>query len=99
MAATTRQDVGLALGEALTNAARHAYPSDQPGEVRVDAATDGEHLSIRVTDRGAGATGRRPGLGMQLMRGVAEHVEIGPTFDGQGTVVVMEFPMRDRTPI
>jgi two-component sensor histidine kinase len=97
MAETTRRDLGVALREALANAAQHAYPVDHPGDVRVDVATDGEHLTVRVADEGAGAVGREPGLGVQLMRGMAERVEIGPASRGPGTVVLMEFPMAGRS--
>jgi anti-sigma regulatory factor (Ser/Thr protein kinase) len=86
-------DVNVAVTEAVKNTVRHAYPADAPGEVTVDAATDGEWLTVRVADRGCGAERAHVGLGVPLMAGLADRLEIGAGVDDVGTVVVMEFPI------
>ena len=89
-----RRDLGVAVEEALTNVVRHAYPFTPAGEVRVEAATDGEFLSVRIADGGVGDDERRDrGTGTSIMRGASERFERGAGLDGQGTVVLMEFAM------
>ena len=95
IAEAPRRDVGMAVSEAFANAVHHAYPGGS-GAVTVDAATDGDLLSLRVCDHGTGVGEERLGLGVQLMRGLAERVEVSPSHDGTGTVVMMEFPMARR---
>src|SRR5688572_25775414 len=82
VAETTRRDVGVAVAEVLTNVVRHAYGADDAGELEVDAATDGECLTVRIADNGRGATGEPVGLGLQLVRGMADRIEVGPTWEG-----------------
>jgi serine/threonine-protein kinase RsbW len=97
MADESRRDLAVAVWEALINAVHHAYRGTPPGDVEVDVATDGESLSVRVADHGVGAGGRSFGLGAQIMRGMADRLEIGPMAGGPGTVVVMEFGIDGRT--
>ncbi len=90
------RDVRLAVREAVTNAARHAYPDGSSGQISIDAATDGRDLTVRVQDRGVGVAGQLPGLGTKLMRSFADRVEMGARLDGRGTVVLMEFSLTPR---
>jgi anti-sigma regulatory factor (Ser/Thr protein kinase) len=96
MAEAPLRDLGVAVWEALVNAVRHAYRDTEPGDVELDVATDGECLTVRVADHGAGAGGRPYGLGAQIMRGLSDRLEIGPMFGGPGTVVLMEFGIGGR---
>ena len=94
MAERRRRDVAVAVSEAVTNVVRHAYPVGAAGSVRVDAASDGECLSVRVSDQGEGGeTSDSLGLGLRLMDAIADRVEVGPPLDGNGTVVDMEFSL------
>jgi len=88
-------DLALAVSEAVTNAVLHAYPADEPGDVVVDTATDGDCLSVRVTDHGRGGAGtsRGLGLGLPLIARIADRVEHGPGANGVGTVILMELEM------
>ncbi len=95
MAVARRHEVALALSEAVGNAVRHAYPAHDVGDVLVDVATDGEWLTVRVADQGAGAASPDPtlGLGVQLMTRLAHRLELASAAGSGGTVVLMEFPM------
>jgi anti-sigma regulatory factor (Ser/Thr protein kinase) len=86
-------DVALAVSEAVRTAVRHAYPPGARGDLMLDAATDGEWLTVRVADRG-GAPAASLGLGAPLVARLAHRIEIAPGDGGVGTVVLMEFPMR-----
>jgi len=83
--------------EAVTNAVRHAEPS----EVIVELTTGGEELHLRVTDDGIGFDDERArragGLGLSTMRQRCR--EIGGAFSidrrkGGGTVVACDLPRR-----
>lgn len=88
-----QRDLGVAVEEALTNVVRHAYPFAAPGGVCVEAATDGDHLTVRIADDGIGDDDRIRGTGTSIMRGASERFEHGAGLDGRGTVVLMEFAM------
>ena len=57
-------DVMLSVSEAVTNAARHAYPDGRRGPVELRARRVEERLEIAVRDQGDGfRTGASTGLG------------------------------------
>ena len=89
-------DLRLAVTEAAANACRHAY-GDADGDVTVHLALgDDDLLEVIVEDDGPGfdqdaveewdarALGE-DGMGLAIIRAVAEDVEIGPREDGTGT--------------
>jgi len=91
--------LGLIVGEALTNAFKHAFPDGRPGYILVRLAAQSEgRMVVRVEDDGIGLpTQRREGsLGLRLVELLARQakgtasVEAGPR--GQGTVVSVSFP-------
>jgi anti-anti-sigma factor len=96
------EDLQLALGEALANAVEHAYPGT-PGECAwsVERAPDGS-VAVCVEDFGEWRPppedrGHR-GRGLELIRALAEDVEVGraPGRDGApgtGTVVRFRVPV------
>ena len=79
------------LGEALSNAARHA----QASSVTVDLAADGAVITLTVADNGVGITsgGRRSGLANLLERAVqlGGTCTVKPGAD-KGTVVTWQVP-------
>lgn len=89
-------DLRLAVTEAAGNACRHAYP-DGPGDVSVRFELDGDgRLDVAVEDGGPGFDQHsveewRPdqlgedGMGLAIIRAVADEVEIGARADGSGT--------------
>jgi PAS domain S-box-containing protein len=63
-----RDDVALAVTEAVTNAVLHAFIDREPGTVRVLVVTGADELTVTVTDDGRGMQPRAdsPGLGLGL---------------------------------
>ena len=67
------RSIGLIVVELVTNAMRHAFPSDYDGTVHVTGAADPAGYRIRIQDNGRGlpATftidGRGKGLGLRLI--------------------------------
>ena len=94
-----RQDIALAVSEALTNVVTHAYPGRPlPGAVVVHAALDGGILDVVVADEGAGLpapTSHPPtGLGLAIIARVADHLELSDATSG--TRVRMTFAIGGR---
>jgi anti-anti-sigma factor len=78
----------LALGEAIANAAEHAYPDDAPGplDARFSHEPDGEVLML-VSDAGRwlradDAERSHRGHGLALMRAVMDRVDVVPSSTG-----------------
>jgi two-component sensor histidine kinase len=97
--------LGLIVGEAVTNAVKHAFPEGREGRVRVELrAMGGGQMRLLVEDDGVGMSAeRRTGsLGLRLVEMFAKQVkgravmEAGP--GGQGTAVVITFPDPNDTP-
>jgi anti-sigma regulatory factor (Ser/Thr protein kinase) len=90
--ATLREDIIIAVGEAIANAVEHAYETRDRGTVELHASTDEEEtLLVDVFDRGAFINrelreGR--GLGLRIVRAIARAVSIDT--DG-GTRIRMVF--------
>ena len=90
------EDLKLALTEACTNSVRHAY-GDSPngGHVEIVYELHPDRLAIEVTDDGLGFDPDAPlgggdslaegGLGISIIRAIADEVEIGPQPDGKGS--------------
>jgi two-component sensor histidine kinase len=79
VAASDAQQLGLAVNELATNAAKHAYPMGEPGELLIQAHRQGERLVLVVADRGAGlADGFDPaageGLGLEILRRIVSQL-------------------------
>ncbi|MDX6645480.1 MAG: hypothetical protein QOK40_1207 [Miltoncostaeaceae bacterium] len=89
-------DVTLACGEALANAAEHAYRDAGPGRLELRLGTDGvDGIVLSVRDYGAwrqSAPVPDRGRGLQLMRMLMDSVEVDRTSDG--TEVVMRRKIR-----
>jgi serine/threonine-protein kinase RsbW len=91
----TLADLKLALTEAASNSVRHAYEEDHAGVVQISYELLPDRLVIEVTDDGGGfdpaeAKGApeelsEGGLGIAIIRAIADEVEIGRQPDGKGS--------------
>ena len=85
-------DVLVACGEACTNAIQHAYP---PGDAtfRVSGVCENGTLEITVSDRGRWRA-RAPGsggLGLLLMQGLMDSVDVDTGADGSNVILRRRF--------
>lgn len=79
--ARQREDIALAVSEALTNVVEHAYSeAPVPGVVAVEAALTEGALDVELCDEGAGmpppADHPVTGLGLALIAQVADRLEL-----------------------
>jgi serine/threonine-protein kinase RsbW len=88
------EDLKLALTEACTNSVRHAYGEGSPGNVEILYELYPDRLVIEVNDEGGGfdpgsraadAALTEGGLGIAIIRAIADEVHIGPQADGKGS--------------
>jgi serine/threonine-protein kinase RsbW len=88
-------DLKLALTEAASNSVRHAYGEEDAGTVEISYELLPDRLVIEVTDDGegfdladAGGTAEglsEGGLGIAIIRAIADEVEIGTQPSGRGS--------------
>jgi serine/threonine-protein kinase RsbW len=88
-------DLKLALTEAASNSVRHAYGDSDVGVVQISYELFPDRLVIEVTDDGEGfdpaeAEGHpdelsEGGLGIAIIRAIADEVEIGAQPGGKGS--------------
>jgi serine/threonine-protein kinase RsbW len=92
----TLGDLKLAVTEACSNSVRHAYRDGRAGSVEVVYELHPDRLVVEVADDGAGftipeeASGDEQslvegGLGIAIIRELADELELGPGDDGQGS--------------
>jgi len=96
LAPDTLADLKLALTEACSNSVRHAY-GDAEGRVEITFELSADRLAIEVTDDGTGFELEEPGrpidgeelteggLGIAIIRSIADEVEIGGGGNGRGS--------------
>jgi serine/threonine-protein kinase RsbW len=90
----TLADLKLALTEACSNSVRHAYAGGS-GAVEIVYELHDDRLAIEVVDDGAGfgeAHAQEPGddlveggLGIAIIRAIADEFELGPRNGGRGS--------------
>lgn len=93
---TDAEDLGLAVYEALANAAEHAYgPEHRARTMRLLARVDRDHVTVSVIDQGRwrpSGESRYRGRGLALMRHLTTDVHIEPSL--QGTTVHLRAHLR-----
>jgi serine/threonine-protein kinase RsbW len=98
----TLYDLKLALTEACTNSVRHAYENGREGSVEIVYELQPDRLVVEVGDEGAGfelADGgnghegelEEGGLGIEIIRALADEVEIGPREEGGSRLRFVKF--------
>ena len=91
----TLADLKLALTEACSNSVRHAYGDGREGVVEILYQLYADRVVIEVADEGGGfdpaaAPVVKPdlsegGLGIAIIRALADELEIGERTDGRGS--------------
>jgi serine/threonine-protein kinase RsbW len=89
------EDLKLALTEACTNSVRHAYAQGSAGTVDIMYELHPDRLVIEVSDEGGGFDPEarvsadqalaEGGLGIAIIRAIADEVQIGPQAGGKGS--------------
>ena len=98
----TLYDLKLALTEACTNSVRHAYENGREGSVEIVYELRPDRLVIEVGDEGAGfepiegGNGHdeeleEGGLGIEIIRALADEVEFGPRAEGGSRLRFVKF--------
>jgi two-component sensor histidine kinase len=100
---TVATPLAVVLTELLQNAVDHAFRNGQPGSVITELDADGDHLTVRVTDDGAGlpegfSLESATGLGLSIVRTLvttelAGTIEMRAAPGGKGTVVELRVPV------
>lgn len=88
-------DLKLALTEACSNSIRHAYQDGREGHVEILYELQPDRLVIEVVDDGQGFDPEEAeaggdelsegGLGIAIIRAIADELEIGEREDGSGS--------------
>jgi two-component sensor histidine kinase len=91
--------LGLILNEAVTNAAKHAFPETRGGTVTVTLAVDPatETARLSISDDGAGMDRKRTsGVGLQLVEELSHRIggHLQLKTSTTGTVLSVTFPTR-----
>src|SRR3954470_1506094 len=92
----TLGDLKLALTEACSNSVRHAYRDGRKGTVEIRYALHSDRLVVEVSDDGEGFDPGRigvdpeadlmeGGLGIAIIKAVADEFEVGEGVDGRGS--------------
>lgn len=94
-AGANRDDVELAVAEAVANAVVHAFGDRDDGAITVRAEIDGpDRLAVEIADFGSGITTRArsplAGFGLPIIGALADSVEIRT--GTVGTRLVLRFP-------
>ena len=92
-----RDDVALAITEAVTNAVIHAYRNGDSGRIRVVACARQTGLLVVVRDYGCGMQPHPgspgAGLGLAVIGALADEMNIERPDKGGGTRVRIRFPL------
>ncbi len=94
---------GLILNELITNAYKHAFSSQQKGEIDISFSRNGNIITLTVEDNGKGmheevSLENPRSLGLQIIRTLAKQLEGKAGFaagKGSGTKFTLEFEYRE----
>ena len=93
MSSTQCHRLGLIVTELVTNAAKHAFPDQSAGLIRVEAFKRNRCWCFSVTDNGTGASCLQQGTGGRILERLARSIQARMQYEqGQGgtrvTIVV-----------
>lgn len=93
-----REDIALAVSEALSNVVVHAYVgSDSPGDIRLEAWMEDDALHVAVCDDGIGMVPRLDspglGLGLAIIGRMCDHLQLESLDGSRGVNVRMGFAL------
>ena len=100
--------IALIVTEAVSNAAKYAFPAGRRGHIRVRLTLVDEGARLEIEDDGVGIpagraqteTGVRDGLGRQLIRGFARQLGAKLSLTEQdGTRYVVDIPLQRARPV
>jgi serine phosphatase RsbU (regulator of sigma subunit)/anti-sigma regulatory factor (Ser/Thr protein kinase) len=82
----------LGLGEATSNAVRHAYEGREPGDVSIEIVREDSRFEVTVTDTGRWVVpdATTAGYGMDIMKAISDSLEIEETSHGTRIHFVIE---------
>ncbi|MXP09319.1 sensor histidine kinase [Pseudoblastomonas halimionae] len=91
--------LSLLINELITNAAKHAFPGNRDGRVRVALQKNGvDKLEVSIADDGKGMSddSEREGSGSRIMEALAQQIggELQRKSEGTGTKWTFIFPYR-----
>ncbi len=89
--------IGLIVNEVVSNALKHAFPEGREGTVKIDFHTTEGNGVLAIRDNGIGFDGEAPtrGMGLRLIRGLAERLGARWAFrQDNGTAFDLSFPLR-----
>jgi serine/threonine-protein kinase RsbW len=89
-------DLKLAVTEACSNSVRHAYQDGREGAVQVvyellpdrlvvEVSDDGEGFTVAADAAGEATSLTEGGLGIAIIRELADELELGPGAGGKGS--------------
>ncbi len=96
---------GLIANELVTNAAKHAFPPGEPGEVLVRLRPVGDRVELQVRDAGKGLPQgfdltRAKTLGLRIVHILANRLGASVSVENRkGTAVTITFPLVADAPI
>jgi two-component sensor histidine kinase len=97
--------VGLITNELVVNACRHAFPAQQPGEVRVVLRENNGLVELQVCDTGRGLPPhldlQHPTtLGFRIVHALSQGLQARVTAENtSGCAVTVTFPLRSEAPV
>jgi len=88
--------LGLIIAELVTNAAKHAFPNQQPGLIRIEAFYHDGFWHCTVKDSGIGTCGVRRGVGGRIVEDLARSIGGHAVTEScsNGTTVTVVVPHR-----
>jgi two-component sensor histidine kinase len=87
--------LGLIINESVTNAYKHAFEEMSAGKIEVRFIKNANTGHLEISDNGSGLAVSgfdHDGEGMDILKGMAEHIDANLQIDGNsGTRVALDF--------